>query len=1272
MQKSTLARLLGIVLILGACVTTWAQTYSNAVMGLNPAGYWPLNETAQPPQVLDLTATNSGSVGAAGDGYYGAWYQPLGNQWYLTNNIVMEAGPIAGADQAMNCQTATAGQYIILPRNTNGVPNAAVTVKEPFSIEAWVNCGNLGGYRTIISEGGETAMNTGGPNATNRFYGGQGPAWAGFTLGVYNNEFIFDCYVTNGESKANELDGPTTLQIGQWVHVVCTYAGNQEILYTNGVQAKIKNTSANAAGQTYVVDPTSPLIIGAGPGVPVSYGSGWYGGVAEVAVYPTALSGTQVQNHYTAASSGLATYTNTVISDAPALYFRMNDGQGQVNAGYPSATFPVATNYGTLGTAANGAYQFGTTPGVAGPPFAGFGANSKSVAINGWLGAVDVGNSNIPSALNPTGAAPLTVVSWFQAGPADSPGRMQDILGHSDLSYRLGFTTNLYIGGNFFNPGPGPVLQPGSAAQFNTNGFAFNDGNWHMAAGVSDGTNEYLFLDGALAVSNNNPVGINIVGSSDDLLLGGDPQYTFAVWAPSANQNPANTIRNFDGQIAQVAYFTNALTATQIQSLFNAAGVPPYLWKEPASSVMGNQGQTVSVSTGIRGSNLTYQWYTTNGTSVIGQTNGSLSFAPANATNSGAYYLIASDAAGSVTSSVVNVTVYGAPAIMAQSSAQLDIFANSSPTLFVVASGASPTYQWTSNDVVIAGATNSTYTVTNITLGATFGCALTNFVGTVDATPMAITILADPTAPYPAQVLANGPISYYRLDESPGATTAYDYVGGFNAGYTNVAGWQGFPGYSSANAVNTDPSETCVYFGANGVLNSLAEDLAPFPNFSTPNGQNAEFTVEAWVQELGYNGLGDCIIGLGYGNGGEQFVLDTGATSAGDLRFFVRNAAGATAGASSTTSINGTGSGDGLWHHVVGVCDEAGGHVYLYLDGKQIASGTITAGSGLLASTIPMTIGSRESQNWNPANYDFNFVGLIDDVSVYNKALSAAQVQTDYLSAGFGPSSAQVTPSNLVTNQGATAVFVASAQGTQPLSYQWKDNNGSLIPWGTNATLALTNVQPSQAGTYTVTVQNPYNNTTASATLAVTQAPQIVQDIEPTNVITYAGLQVTLSIEASGTPPLDYQWYQDGAPVSGATNSAYIFGALLGTNSYYCTVTNAYSVGTPVVSATATVAGIAGISAVNPANYNSHLKITFSGYTNSETLQYFPALVRLGTNVTGFSYGQFLTPNRTDLRFADSTGSNQLPYEVDQWDDSNGVSSFWVQVPTLTGGTNNS
>jgi hypothetical protein len=877
---------------------------------------------------------------------------------------------------------------------------------------------------------------------------------------------------------------------------------------------------------------------------------------------------------------------------------------------------------------------------------------------------VDIGNSNIPAELNPTGAVPMTVVSWFQTGPADSPGRFQEILGHSDQSYRLSLGQSPNIG-THFNPGPGPELQFSSTAQAATNGYDFNDGQWHMAVGVSDGTNDYLYLDGSLALSNNTPAGIKIVSTNTDLLLGGDPEYTV-----SSTGNAA-VLRNFDGNIAQVSFFTNALTAAQIQSLFNAAGMPPYVANEPISSITVNQGQNVTVGTVIRGSSLTYQWYTTNGVAVAGQTGSSLIFNPAVATNSGAYYVVASNSSGSITSSVVNVTVFGPPVIVNQSPAQLEIFSGASPTLFVTASGIPPAYQWTSNSVAISGATNSIYTITNITVGGTYGCTITNSLGTNYLTPVVITVLADPTAPYPAQVLANGPMSYYRLDEPNGVTTAYDYVGGFNADYTNTSGFQGEPGYSSQNSVSSDPSETSVYFGAASSANSLAGDVAPYPNFGTPSGKNAEFTVEAWVQQVGYNGSGDCIVGVGYGGGGEQFVLDTGATSAGDLRFFVRNAAGATASASSTALIN----GDGSWHHVVGVCDEAGGHVYLYMDGKLLASGTITAGSGLLTSTMPLTIGARESANNIPANYDYQFDGLIDDVSIYNKALTAAQVQADYNASGIIPVNVQVQPGNVSTNQGANVTFTATVQGgTPPLSYQWEYNNNPISDQtGTN--LVLTDLQTSQSGSYSVTVANTYGSTNVAVSLTVNMGPAVIsQDIEPTNVLAYQGDPVTLSFIATGSFPIYYQWYEDGARVAGATNSSYSFGALLGTNTYDCVASNnfSYSEGSgPVTSSTATVVGLA-ISMVNPANFNSHLKITFSGYTNSETLQYFPALVRLSTNVTGFSYSQFLAPNRTDLRFADSGGARELPYEVDQWDDSNGVSSFWVQVPALSGGSNNS
>lgn len=90
---------------------------------------------------------------------------------------------------------------------------------------------------------------------------------------------------------------------------------------------------------------------------------------------------------------------------------------------------------------------------------------------------------------------------------------------------------------------------------------------------------------------------------------------------------------------------------------------------------------------------------------------------------------------------------------------------------------------------------------------------------------------------------------------------------------------------------------------------------------------------------------------------------------------------------------------------------------------------------------------------------------------------------------------------------------------------------------------------------------------------------------------------------------------------------------------------------------------------VNGAAYGSQMKIYLSGYNRGETLTDFPVLVNLGTNLPGFSYRQFASPNGGDLRFTDSSGVTPIPFEIDQWN-TNGVSLVWVNVPSLSN-TNN-
>jgi Immunoglobulin domain len=68
-------------------------------------------------------------------------------------------------------------------------------------------------------------------------------------------------------------------------------------------------------------------------------------------------------------------------------------------------------------------------------------------------------------------------------------------------------------------------------------------------------------------------------------------------------------------------------------------------------------------------------------------------------------------------------------------------------------------------------------------------------------------------------------------------------------------------------------------------------------------------------------------------------------------------------------------------------------------------------------------------------------------------------------------------PRSQTVNSGATVAMSATAFGDNALSYQWK-LNGAPISAATNSALSLTNVQPADTGTYTVTITNPYGSAT--------------------------------------------------------------------------------------------------------------------------------------------------------------------------------------------------
>jgi hypothetical protein len=154
-------------------------------------------------------------------------------------------------------------------------------------------------------------------------------------------------------------------------------------------------------------------------------------------------------------------------------------------------------------------------------------------------------------------------------------------------------------------------------------------------------------------------------------------------------------------------------------------------------------------------------------------------------------------------------------------------------------------------------------------------------------------------------------------------------------------------------------------------------------------------------------------------------------------------------------------------------------------------------------------------------------------------------------------------------NLGAGVILSFGLEGTAPFTYQWSQNNAA-IPGANGPLYVIGQAQQSDAGTYTVTVTNMDGSATsqpATLTVAVPQgSPEITA--EPQGGILPSGGTVSLSVAASGAGPFTYQWLLNGAPIAGATASAYA-ASLPG--SYSVAVTN--SIATTVSSAAFVSAG---------------------------------------------------------------------------------------------------
>ncbi|HEY5233420.1 MAG TPA: immunoglobulin domain-containing protein [Verrucomicrobiae bacterium] len=184
--------------------------------------------------------------------------------------------------------------------------------------------------------------------------------------------------------------------------------------------------------------------------------------------------------------------------------------------------------------------------------------------------------------------------------------------------------------------------------------------------------------------------------------------------------------------------------------------------------------------------------------------------------------------------------------------------------------------------------------------------------------------------------------------------------------------------------------------------------------------------------------------------------------------------------------------------------------------------------------------------------------GVLDDVRIYNRALSSNEVSQLYAMGAVAPT-ITAQPTNVTVNVGGTASFSVTAGGTQPMSYQWSFGTTNL-DGAANATLTLTNVQLNQTGNYSVLVTNIAGSTNSVAAMLTVLAVPPTITTQPTNQTVQAGGSASFTVTAAGTPPLGYQWSFGTTNLDGATNATLLLTnvQLTQAGNYSVLVTNAY------------------------------------------------------------------------------------------------------------------